>query len=145
MTTPAPVLVPGWLVRSGAVGWRVLAVVGMAVVAGLVLAAIPVSATATLISLVLAAALAPTALRLRAAGRSRTVAAAVTFGAAAALIVGVAILLLVLLVPDLRAVAAAVELGLAAVRNQLAQMGAPERASQFLDYGRGIDRRGDHA
>jgi predicted PurR-regulated permease PerM len=133
MTTPSPVLVPGWLVRSGAVGWRILALLGMVVVAGLVLAAIPVSATATLISLVLAAALAPTALRLRAAGRSRTVAAAITFGAAAVLIVGVAILLLVLLVPDLRAVAAAVELGLAAVRNQLAQMGAPENASQILD------------
>ena len=57
MTTPAPVLVPGWLVRSGAVGWRILALLGMVVVAGLVLAAVPVSATATLISLVLAAAL----------------------------------------------------------------------------------------
>ena len=104
MAEPAPMPVPGWLGRSGAVGWRILAVVGVAVVAGLVVARLPVSATATLVSLVLAAALAPTALRLRAAGRSRTVAAAITFGAAAILIVGVTVLLLVLLVPDLRAV-----------------------------------------
>ncbi|MDQ1324447.1 MAG: putative heme transporter, partial [Chloroflexota bacterium] len=134
MAEPVPVFVPGWLVRSGAVGWRVLAVVGVAVVAGLVVATVPVSATATLVSLVLAAALAPTALRLRASGRSRTVAAAVTFGAAAILIVGVTVLLLVLLVPDLRAVAAAVELAIAAIRDRLAEMGAPANASQFLDH-----------
>ena len=134
MAEPAPVLVPGWLVRSGAVGWRILAVVGVAIVAGLVVATIPVSATATLISLVLAAALAPTALRLRAAGRSRTVAAAITFGAAAILIVGVTVLLLVLLVPDLLAVVAAVELGIAGIRDRLAEMGVSENASQFLDH-----------
>ncbi len=134
MAEPAPVLVPGWLVRSGAVGWRILAVVGVAVVAGLVVATVPVSATATLVSLVLAAALAPTALRLRAAGRSRTVAAAITFGAGAVLIVGATVLLLVLLVPDLRAVVAAVELGIAGIRDRLAEMGAPENASQFLDH-----------
>ncbi len=133
MAETSPALVPGWLARSGAVGWRVLAVVGVAVVAGLVVATIPVSATATLVSMVLAAALAPTALRLRSAGRSATVAAAITFGAAAILIVGVTVLLLVLLVPDLRAVAAAVELGIAGVRERLAEMGAPENASQFLD------------
>ena len=133
MAGPAPVLVPGWLVRSGAVGWRILAVVGVAVVAGLVVATIPVSVTATLVSMVLAAALAPTALRLRAAGRSRTVAAAITFGAAAILIVGATVLLLVLLVPDLRAVVAAVEVGIAGIRDRLAEMGAPENASQFLD------------
>jgi predicted PurR-regulated permease PerM len=134
MSGPAPALVPGWLVRSGEVGWRVLAVVGVAVVAGLVVATVPVSATATLVSMVLAAALAPTALRLRAAGRSRTIAAAITFGAAAILIVGVTVLLFVLLVPDLRAVGAAVELGVAWVRDRLAEMGAPENASQFLDH-----------
>jgi putative heme transporter len=134
MAESTPVLVPGWLVRSGAVGWRILAVVGVAAVAGLVVATIPVSATATLVSLVLAAALAPTALRLRAVGRSRTVAAAVTFGAGAVLIVGVTVLLLVLLVPDLRAVVAAVELGIAGIRDRLAEMGAPENASQFLDH-----------
>jgi predicted PurR-regulated permease PerM len=116
------------------VGWRVLAIAGVAVVAGLVVATVPVSATATLVSLVLAAALAPTALRLRAAGRSRTVAAAVTFAAAAILIVGVTVLLLVLLVPDLRAVVAAVELGIAGIRDRLAEMGAPQNASQFLDH-----------
>ncbi len=133
MAGPVPALVPGWLGRSAAVGWRVLAVVGVAVVAGLVVAGLPVSATATLVSLVLAAALAPTALRLRAAGRSTTIAAAITFGAAAVLIVGVTILLLVLLVPDLRAVGAAVELGIAGIRARLAEMGAPENASQLLD------------
>ena len=134
MSGPAPVLVPGWLARSGAVGWRALAVVGVAIVAGLVVATVPISATATLVSTVLAAALAPTALRLRAAGRSPTVAAAITFGAAAVLIVGVTVLLFVLLVPDLRAVGAAVELGIAGIRDRLAEMGAPENASQFLDH-----------
>ncbi len=133
MAGRAPVLVPAWLVRSADVGWRLLATVGMAIVLGVVASTIPVSATATLVSLVLAAAIAPTALRLRARGLPRMAAAGIAFGVAAVLIVATVVILVVVLVPDLREVANAVELGIDAVRDRLAEIGAPDQVSQLFD------------
>ena len=102
-------------------------------VVGLVAWTIPVSTTATLVSLVLAAALAPTALRLRARGLPPMAAAGLAFGVGALLIVGSVILLLVLLVPDLRAVGAATEQGLNAIRDRLADAGANDQLSRMVD------------
>ena len=128
MTTPTPVppvpTGPPWLTRSAAVGWRVLAIVGMALVLILLVSTIPVSATATLVSLVVAAALAPTALRLRARGLPRQAAAAITFGAGAGLIIVAAVVVLVALLGDLRTVANAVEHGFERLRSELTGMGS---------------------
>jgi len=133
MQADTPELVPPWLVRSGAIGWRVLAAALMVIVLGLVAYTIPLSTTATLVSLVVACALTPTALRLRARGMSRQVSAAITFGGGAILIVGTAVLVLFVLIPDLRAVIAAVDQGLEDVRDQLAALGAPEAVSSIVD------------
>lgn len=119
-------MVPGWLARSAAVGWRVGALAGVVIVAGAIASAIPVSTTATLVSLVLAAALAPTTIRLRRAGRSPAVAAAVSFGAGALLVLGGVAVLGLVLVPDLLGVAAAVEAGLKAVSDRLAEGHTPD-------------------
>jgi predicted PurR-regulated permease PerM len=129
---PAP-LVPAWLVRSAAVGWRVLAAAGMALVLGAVVTTIPVSAAAILVSLVVAAAIAPTTLRLRERGVSRSIAAAVSFGAGAVLIVGAVVVLLALLLPDLRAVVGAVEQAITVIRERLAEAGAPGVVTALLD------------
>ncbi len=126
-------LVPPWLHRVAAVGWRLLASVAF----GLVLVAIALelaSATAaTLVALVLAAALAPTARRLRAGGMSRTAAAAVTCVVAGALIVGAAVVVIVALVPDAVAIVNAVTSGLEDVRAQLVALGVPELALRTYD------------
>jgi predicted PurR-regulated permease PerM len=126
-------LVPPWLERLAAVAWRALAVIAM----GAVLIAIAVSlasaTAATLVALILAAALAPTVRRLRAAGRSPTVAAAVACVAGGIVIVGGALVLLLALLPDLRAIAGAVAAGLAGVRTQLEAAGAPELVIGALD------------
>ena len=104
--------VPAWLARSASVGWRVLAVAGMAMVAVAVALAAPVSATAVMISLVLAATLAPTAVRLRRRGLSSGLAAAVAFGVGAVLVVGTLLILIVALVPEVQAIIAAVQSGI---------------------------------
>ncbi|HYO41964.1 MAG TPA: AI-2E family transporter [Candidatus Limnocylindrales bacterium] len=133
MPKGAPVLVPAWLVRSADVGWRLLATAGIAIVVGIVASTIPVSTTATLVSLVFAAAIAPTTLRLRDRGLPRMVAAGISFGAGAVLIVATVVVLLLVLVPDLRAVATAVGQGLDAVRDRLADAGAPDQVSLLVD------------
>src|SRR5436190_9241120 len=112
-------LVPGWLLTAAAVGWRLLVTIGILIVALLVVYAIPVSTTATLVSLVFAATLAPTAMRLRAGGRSRAVAAGFTFVVGAGLLIGVALLLIVILIPDLREIGAAVTQGIEDLRARL--------------------------
>ncbi len=125
MPAPDP-LVPGWLVRSAAVGWRAGAVAGVAIVAAAIASAVPLSLTAALVSFVLAAALAPTTVRLRRAGMSRAVAAAVSFGAGAVLVLGALAVLAFVLVTDIVAVVAAVQEGLKVVGDRLAEGSTPE-------------------
>lgn len=134
MTGPAgaPALVPDWLAESAAVGWRLLVVIGMAAVALGAAAAVPASTTAILVSLVLAATLAPTAAGLRRRGLSRSAAAAIAFGLAAALIVLAVVALLAILAPDVRLLVVAVEHGLAEVRARLSELGLPEAATAIL-------------
>jgi predicted PurR-regulated permease PerM len=126
-------LVPPWLVKLAAVGWRVLAVVAL----GLVLVAIAIelgtATAATLVALVLAAGLAPTARRLRARGMSPTRAAAITCLVGGVLIVGGAIAVMLALVPDAVAIVNAVTGGLADIREQLVAVGAPELALRTFD------------
>ena len=129
----APAPVPAWLARSSAVGWRVLVVAGMALVAIFIALAVPVSATAVMISLVLAATLAPTAVRLRARGLPRSAAAAVAFGVGALIVIGTIVILAFALVPELRSIVAAVQSGLDAIRERLVGLGAPESVSALLD------------
>lgn len=130
---PSATLVPLWLVRAAAVGWRLLAVLGLGVVVLVVANTIPVSATAILVSLVFAAALAPTAIRLRARGLSRAIAAAATFAAGAALVVGAVVVLVLVLLPDLRAIAAAVDKGFDALREWLHATGPPSPIRDVLE------------
>ena len=133
MAADHPALVPGWLQRSATVGWRVLVTAAMAIVIGLVISVVPISAAATLVSLVLAAALAPTAMALRTRGLARPIAAAAAFGAGAVLVVGAALVLLLILLPDLRSVALAAQSGFDAVRDQLAELGAPPELTALVD------------
>jgi putative heme transporter len=126
-------LVPGWLVTAAAVGWRLLVTIGIVIVALFVAYAIPISTTATLVSLVFAATLAPTAMRLRARGLSRTVAAAVTFGIGAVVLIGVALLMILILIPDLRSIGSAVADGIADLRTSLLALGPPEIMTAILD------------
>lgn len=133
VTAGTPALVPSWLERAAAVGWRALAIIGVGLVGVAIALAVPVSATAVMVSLVLAATLAPTVVRLRARGLPPSAAAAIAFGIGAVLVVGTLLIVAVALVPDLRAIARAVETGLQAVHERLTGMGVPEAVSAILD------------
>jgi putative heme transporter len=128
-----PGLVPPWLERIAAVGWRVLA----CVVLGLVLVTIAIelaSATAsTLLALILAAALSPTVRRLRARGIGSTPAAAVACLAGGVAIVGAALLLVLAVVPDALAIRSAVRGGIEDLREALETLGLPEIVIATVD------------
>jgi predicted PurR-regulated permease PerM len=126
-------LVPGWLDHAAAVGWRLLATLGMGVVLLVIAYAIPVSTTAILVSLVFGAALAPTVIRLRDHGLPRPAAAAVGFAGGALLVVGTFLLILLVVIPDLRSIGAAVDSGIETIRMRLADAGAPPELTALLD------------
>ncbi len=125
--------VPAWLARSASGGWRVLAIAGMTLVAIVIALAVPVSATAVMISLVLAATLAPTVVRLRARGLPRAGAAAIAFGVGAVIVLGTLVVLALALVPEVRSIISAVQSGLDAVRDRLTGLGAPDSVAALLD------------
>jgi predicted PurR-regulated permease PerM len=64
---------------------------------------------------------------------ARMVAAGLSFGAGAVLIVATVVILLLVLVPDLRAVATAVGQGMDAIRDRLVDAGAPDQVSLLVD------------
>lgn len=124
---------PAWLDLSASVGWRLLAVAAMAAVAVAIALAVPASTAAVMVSLILAATLAPTAAGLRRRGLSRSIAAAVAFVLGAAVVVTALLLLAAAIVPDAQALTAAIQHGLAAIRDHLEALGAPAGVWVLLD------------
>ncbi|MBX3031222.1 MAG: AI-2E family transporter [Chloroflexi bacterium] len=109
-------VVPPWLGNMAALGWRILVVVALLVVLAVGARQLWVVSATIVLSIVVAAVLAPAVLRLRARGRSRTAAALIVW--AVGMLVGAALLVLLAvafaphlatLVHDLRAGAAAIE------------------------------------
>jgi len=125
--------VPPWLDTLAAVGWRVLATIAMLLVLAAMALAVPSATAATLVALVLAAAIAPTVRGLRARGLSPTISAAIACLVGGAVIVAAALLLVLGFVPDVLAVASAVTNGLAGLREQLVTLGIPDLALRTYD------------
>lgn len=126
-------LVPAWLDRLAAVGWRLLAVIGFAFVVGTSITAVPTVTAATLVGLLVAAALAPTVIGLRRRGMGRT--AASGLATILGIVVAVAILaaLAVALVPYVADLVTAVRDGVDDLRDELVGIGAPELALAAFD------------
>jgi predicted PurR-regulated permease PerM len=129
--TPS-VLVPSWLERLAALGWRVLAIVAMGVVLLGIAVSLPTATATTLLALVLAASLSPTVAGLR-RRFSRTIAALIACLIGGVVIVGGVVLVLAALVPDALAIVSAVTRGLADVREQVVALGVPELAIRTYD------------
>ena len=131
MTETAPArpegsqLVPGWLIRLGAVGWRLLAAVAL----GFVLLQIAVTlwtvVASILIAGVIAATFAPYVLRLRDRGWSRIRSAAAVFLAAAAVIIAVVAVVAVAFLPYVADVLNAIGTGVAALQARLGELNIP--------------------
>ena len=118
-------LVPGWLLRLAAVGWRLLATILL----GLALVSIAIklgTVTASiLIAAIVAATFAPYVLTLRNRGWSRIKAAAAVFLGAALVILGTLLIIGIAFLPYVAQVLTAISAGLAAVQSRLAELSFP--------------------
>ena len=126
-------LVPGWLQRLAAIGWRLLATI----VLGLALLYIAVElATVTasiLVAAIVAATFAPFVLALRNRGWSRIKAAAAVFLGAAAVIIATLLVIAIAFIPYIAAALDALSTGLAALKQELATVSISPEVGAVID------------
>ncbi len=137
--TPAPEAttvdqpwIPFWLVRLGALGWRLLVILALALVLLLVAWRIGTVTASVAVALVVSAAMSPLVIHLRARGWARTRAAAVATLAAVsvvALVLAVAAVVLVQYGPQL---VDAIQNGTAALRERLDDAALPPEVGDAL-------------
>ena len=132
---PAPAgseLVPGWLERLAAIGWRLLA----GIVLGLVLLAIAARlgtiTVSILVAAIVAATFAPYVLTLRDRGWSRIKAAAAVFLGAAVVIFATLAIIAIAFIPYIAASVQALTAGLAALRQELAGVSIPPEVGAVI-------------
>jgi predicted PurR-regulated permease PerM len=118
-------IVPDWLANLAALGWRVLVIAAMTVVALLVAGQLFVITASIAVAVVISAFFAPYALRLRQRGHSRAVSAAIVW-AGALVVVSLAFLLLAFaLVPHIVEVVSLLLGAIDKVRTDVAALGLP--------------------
>jgi predicted PurR-regulated permease PerM len=125
-------LVPGWLQRLAAVGWRVLVTLALAFVVIQLLVILGTVTASILIALIVGATFAPYVLQLRARGWNRTKAAAAVSLAALAVLTATGILLAAAFLPYVGDVVAAIRAGSQAVSEGLADLGAPPEVAAVI-------------
>ncbi len=94
-----PEIIPGWLINLAALGWRIVVIAALIAVLWVLSTLLWTVSASIAVAIVIAAAFAPFALRLRASGRSRTAAAAIVWAVAVGVIGGAMLLLALVLVP----------------------------------------------
>ncbi|MEZ4595538.1 MAG: AI-2E family transporter [Chloroflexota bacterium] len=126
-------LVPPWLANIAALGWRVLVVVALLVVAAWGAKTLWVVTATLVISVVVTAVLAPAVIRLRVRGRSRNASALIVW--AVAMLVGAALLLLLALAlaPHLATLVTSLQAGVAAIRTDIDAQGLPPAVGALWD------------
>jgi predicted PurR-regulated permease PerM len=107
-TQPRPHMVPVWLHRAGAFAWRFLAIAAFTAVLISVAFLLGTVTASILVALMIAAIFAPMTRRLRASGWSRTKAAAAVTGAAFLVAIAALVVLVILVMPELRDLSAAI-------------------------------------
>jgi len=127
-------LVPGWLQRIAAFGWRALVTLAFALVVIELAVILSTVTVAILIALIIAATFAPNVKSLRDRGWSRTKAAAGVSLLALGVVVAVMAILALVFLPYLGNVIAAIQAGGAEVQAWLAQSGIPPAASALVAF-----------
>jgi putative heme transporter len=125
-------LVPGWLVRLAAIGWRVLVTLALGVVLFAIARQLAVVVASIILALILAATLAPYVAERRARGWGRSKAAGAV-SLAAVLVLGATVAaIIVAVVPSLTEIVGAFDAGIVAVRAQLTGLGVPSEVAAIL-------------
>ena len=125
-------LVPGWLERLAAIGWRVLVTLALGVVLFGIAGQLATVAASIILGLILAATLAPYVTERRARGWGAAKAAGVVM-LAALLVIGLVVAAVILaVVPSLGAIVAAFDAGIEALRAQLTALGVPSELTGIM-------------
>ena len=130
---PEAFLVPGWLQRLAAVGWRLMATI---LVAGVPVAIAIMLATVTasiLVAAIVAATFAPFVLTLRKRGWSRIKAAAAVFLGAAVVIIATLVVIAIAFIPYIADALEALSTGLAALKQEMAAISFPPEVAAAIE------------
>ncbi len=125
-------LVPGWLQRLAAVGWRVLATIALVLVVLAILSLMSTVTVSILVAAIVAATFAPFVLTLRARGWSRVKAAAAVFVGAGLVIVAGLVVLALAFVPYVASIVRNISTGVDALRTELANFDVPPEISAAI-------------
>ncbi len=127
-------LVPGWLQRLAAIGWRVLVTIALAVVLVYIAVLLSTVTASILIALIVAATFAPYTSRFREKGWSRTKAAGVVSLVALLALTATLVLLGVAFLPYVAEVVRALQAGGEAVAAWLVEIDAPQEVATLLGF-----------
>ena len=122
-------MVPPWLSNLASLSWRILAVLGVIVVAWLVITVLWTVAAAIAVAVVISAVLAPFVLRLRAQGRSRTASAGIVWLVAVVVSIGLIAFLALAFLPFAVDVVTRITTGIDTLEAELAALDVPQWVS----------------
>ena len=143
MTAVRQGLVPGWLDRLAAIGWRVLVVIALALVFAALAVYLATVTGAILVGLTVAAMVYPIVVRLQVRRGWPRARAAVAASFLAVLIVVIALfVIIVAFIPSIVAIIQANKAGVAALTSFLTDRGAPPAVLEVVD--RAVDRTSRH-
>jgi predicted PurR-regulated permease PerM len=128
-----PDLVPGWLRRLAAIGWRVLAALALGLVLVRLTLILGTVTASIVVALIVASTFAPYVHRLRERGWDRTKAALAVTGVALLVIVVTGILLFLAFAPHVGAVVASIKQGIGSLDTWLTDLGTPSVVIELVD------------
>ena len=140
MTETAPAapagsdLVPGWLLRLAAVGWRLLATIALGIVLIWIAAILSTVTASIIVAGIVAATFAPFVLALRDRGWSRIKAAAAVFCGAGLVIIATLIVVAIAFLPSIASALDTLSSGIVTVKQDLADIHIPPEVGALIDH-----------
>jgi predicted PurR-regulated permease PerM len=126
-------LVPGWLQRLAAVGWRVLATITLVLVLLWIAVLLSTVTASILVAAIVAATFAPFVLALRNRGWSRIKAAAAVFCVAGIAIIATLVIITLAFLPYVTATVASISAGVTSLKDLLASLSIPPEVGDAID------------
>ncbi len=127
-------LVPGWLQRLAAVGWRLLATIALVLVLLWIAILLATVTASILVAAIVAATFAPFVLTLRNRGWSRIKAAAAVFLGAGFIITATLVVIVLAFLPSIRSVLDGLTSGIARFKDLLASVDIPPEVGAAIDH-----------
>ena len=127
-------LVPGWLQRLAAVGWRLLATIALGLVLIYIAVLLGTVTASVLVAAIVAATFAPFVLALRDRGWSRIKAAAVVFLGAMAVIIATIVIIVIAFLPAITSVLDSITGGITRLKQTLADLDIPPEVGAVIDH-----------